>query len=147
MSKIQIPSVELIIDLHDRIIEQTGGASGIRSIDAIAGAWGRTESRMHYEPDMTVPAVAATFCMSIAKAHGFADGNKRAAYGAMSMVLSMNGFKLEAAPQAAVDAIVGAAAGDGNTEMLEEWVTAHATHDPIYQSHFDYDLSGPEVSP
>jgi len=146
MSTIQIPSVELIISLHDHVVEQTGGASGIRSLDAIAGAWGRTESRKFYEPDMTVPAVAATLGMSIAKAHGFADGNKRAAYGAMSMVLSMNGYVLSADPAAAVEAIVGAAAGDGDTEKLQEWVTAHATADPIYQSLFDYDLSGPEVS-
>jgi death-on-curing protein len=147
MSKIQLPSVEMIIDLHDRVVAQTGGAPGIRSIDAIAGAWGRTESRKFYEPDMTVPAAAATLSMSVAKAHGFADGNKRAAYGAMSMVLSMNGYALTADPAAAVEAIVGAAAGDGDTEKLQAWVTAHAAPDPIYQSLFDYDLSGPEVSP
>ena len=145
MPKIHIPSVELIVDLHDRIVDQTGGASGIRSLNAIAGAWGRTESRKFYEPDMTVPAVAATLGMSIAKAHGFADGNKRAAYGAMAMVLSMNGYALDASPEGAVEAIVGAAAGDGDTEKLQAWVTAHAAPDPIYQSLFEYDLNAPAV--
>jgi death on curing protein len=143
-SKVQIPSVEHIVEVHDRVLAMTGGASGVRSIDAIAGAWGRAEARRFYEPDMSATAAAATLAVSIAKAHGFVDGNKRAAYGALAMTLSLNGEKLHAGPDETVVMIIDAAAGDGSIDELAAWLDENAGPDPVYQKLFDYDLAGPE---
>ena len=139
----RLPDVDMLVSLHETVLERVGGASGIRSIDAIAGAWGRAATRLHYAPDTDIPVLAATLAVSIAKAHGFADGNKRTAYGAIAMTLAMNGYHLNAGPAETVEAIVAAAAGDGDPERLGAWLADHAAPDPVYRALFDYDLAGP----
>jgi death-on-curing protein len=137
--RIQIPTIQQIVDLHDLIVAKVGGATGIRSIDAIAGAWGRAETRVHYG-NVDVPGIAATIAVSIAKAHGFADGNKRAAYGAMTQTLALNGFALQAPAADAVTQIISAASGSGAPEDLADWLRDNAALDPVYAGLFTYDL-------
>lgn len=108
-----IPSVEQIISLHDHVVQATGGAKGIRSLDAIAGAWGRADTRRHYQGKVVAIELGATLAVSLAKAHGFVDGNKRAAYGALNLTLQMNGLQIAAETGVVVDMIVEAAQGDG----------------------------------
>lgn len=143
--RIQIPSVQQIVDLHDRIVSEVGGARGIRSTDAIAGAWGRAEARIFYG-EVDVWGAAATLAVSVAKAHGFADGNKRAAYGAMALTLALNGRSFELTPVAAVDLIVAAATGDGAPEALADALRAAGTVDPVYPALFRFDL-GQDLQP
>jgi len=145
-SRILIPSVDQIVALHDQVVARTGGASGIRSIEAIAGAWGRAETRRHYQDDVVAIELASTLGVSIAKAHGFVDGNKRAAYGALNLTLQMNGLKIGAEASATVWAMVEAAKGDGGTEDLEQWLSWVCRADPVYQALFDYDAAGPELT-
>ena len=50
------------------------------------------------------------------------DGNKRAAFVALSMFLDLNGIRLTANPKEAADIFFKAAAGELNEEDLTAWV-------------------------
>jgi death-on-curing protein len=145
-NRIQLPDINQISALHDRVMISTGGPLGVRSFDALAGAWARAQGREHFEEGVSPTQLAATLSVSIAKAHGFVDGNKRAAYGALSMSLSLNGIGIDAPTDEIVGKIVEAAAGDGSTGDLEDWLLTVTYQDPVYQALFDFDMSGPEVA-
>lgn len=144
--KIPVPSVAQIIDLHDCIVQRTGGAHGIRSMFAIESAWARTEAHQYYQAGITPIQVAATLCVSVAKAHGFVDGNKRAAYAALNLTLQFNGMQITAQNDDTVRKLISSAAGKGGPQELEAWLKENSQEDPVYQALFDYDAAGPESS-
>ena len=43
-----IPEMDLIVALHDRVVEEVGGPAGLRSPDALAGATGKAHAFRHY---------------------------------------------------------------------------------------------------
>jgi death-on-curing protein len=143
---ILLPTIDQVIALHDRTIAENGGGAGIRSRDVLESAWGTAESFGHYMGDVDAFQVAALLAVRITKGHGFVDGNKRAAYGALSLTLQLNGYVLGASTSETVEAIVKAASGDGGSGDFDEWLCEHCTKDPTYQALFDYDAAGPEVS-
>lgn len=138
---IRLPSIAQILALHDDMITRCGGSSGLRSLDALAGAWGRAESHGHYVPEADLAERAAVLTVSIAKAHAFSDGNKRAAYGALCMTLSLNGFTLGSAVAETRDRIIGAASERDAHEALAAWLRENISPDPVYQALFNYDAS------
>lgn len=139
-----VPRIEDVIHLHDIIVRDVGGAKGLRSRDALASALARVDLRMQYDPEITVVQVAACTAVSIAKSHAFSDGNKRAAYGAMRMVLAMNGRSLMADTDQSLQMIISAAT-QGDEELLAGWLEQDSPADPVYQALFDYDLDGPSA--
>jgi len=143
---ILLPDINHIIQLHDRIILATGGVEGLRSPDALASAWSRAEAIRFYDKGASTYEVAAGLCVSIAKAHAFVDGNKRAAYGALNLTLQMNSLKIEAQSDEVVDVIVSNASGNGRMEKLAAWLSVHCVADPVYQALFDFDARGPDPS-
>jgi len=77
------------------------------------------------EPD--VVELAATYAIAIARNHPFVDGNKRTAYVAMVLFLSLNGLAFRPADQAAaVITMLNMAAGDISDEDFTLWVRANA---------------------
>ncbi|MCE6958048.1 type II toxin-antitoxin system death-on-curing family toxin [Cereibacter sphaeroides] len=137
--------------LHDRIIERVGGASGLRDLNLLLGAWARVETSLFYDRDLDTIDVAARLAVSIVKAHAFVDGNKRAAHGALAMTFAMNGFHLSAAPEDTCRAIVAAAAAPDGVADFTAWLRGHARPDPVYQALFDHDRGlqqdGDDVDP
>lgn len=140
-----VPTVGQLVDLHDRTLSVTGGAAGLRSREGLEAGFARVEMKQQYFPDSDVCSVAALLCASLIKAHCFTDGNKRAAYGAMRMTLTMNGMDLFVPVDEAVSIIVDVASGALTEEDLTHWLHEHAVTDPVYGGLFEYDLLGPEV--
>lgn len=141
---VNIPDTNDVTFLHDTIVHQVGGAEGLRSRDALSSALGRIELRMQYDVEASVFDIAALTAVSVAKSHAFMDGNKRAAYGAMQMVLAMNGYIIQVDPAETMKMIV-AAATDGDDVSLSIWLARCAVQDPVYQALFDYDKGfGPD---
>ena len=60
----------------------------------------------------TLPEMAAAYLFHISQAHGFVDGNKRAALAAALAFLSINGYELDAAPDDLYGLCIAVAAGD-----------------------------------
>jgi death-on-curing protein len=119
-------SRKLILAVHDEMLARYGGASGIRDEGLLESALARPLNRTAYgEPD--IAELAALYAIAIARNHPFIDGNKRAAFGAMTLFLSLNGLDLEAPEVEAAAMTLNMAAHYVEDEEFTAWVAAHAT--------------------
>lgn len=125
MTDLYLPPIEAIIDLHSEWIEAFGGASGVRDRGALESSLGRAMQILTYEPESDIIAAAAAVCVSICRNHPFVDGNKRAAFGTLGVILGMNGFYLDVSEGEASATILALAAGDMPEEKFRAWVRAN----------------------
>ncbi len=117
-----------LLELHRRIIEQSGGAHGIRDLGLAESAL--AQPRMSFggtELYTTLAEKAAALCFSLVMNHPFVDGNKRIGHAAMETFLIMNGFELDAGVDDAESVILGLAAGELRRMPFTEWVAEHVT--------------------
>ena len=84
-------SVEEALELHRMLIERFGGSPGVRDLGLVESAIYRPQSG-YYE---TLSIQAAALLQSFAMNHAFIDGNKRVAFAAAAVFLSVNGFRIE----------------------------------------------------
>ena len=118
-----------ILELHDRIIEITGGAKGIRDIRALESAINQprqTFDRTDLYPDII--AKAAVLCFLLVMNHPFVDGNKRIGHAAMETFLILNGFEIESSIDEQEKIILELADGRLDREELTAWLNNHIIH-------------------
>lgn len=113
---------ELILLLHEDIISETGGATGVRDEGLLESALARPLNRFAYEGVSDVIELAATYAVAIASNHPFIDGNKRSAFMALGLFLEDNGFQLFAEPDDATEAMMAAARGETTIKALTAWL-------------------------
>ena len=66
-----------VVELHRRVIEQSGGADGVRDLGGVESAV--AQPQMTFGGDQLYPTIeskAAALCFSLVTNHPFADGNK-----------------------------------------------------------------------
>ncbi len=80
-------TTETVIVIHDILIEETGGAAGLRDAGALESAIMRPQIG-YYDG---IIEEAAALMESLAINHPFVDGNKRIALAAADAFLRMNG--------------------------------------------------------
>ncbi|KXB09096.1 death-on-curing protein [candidate division MSBL1 archaeon SCGC-AAA385M11] len=122
-------SLPEILELHDRIIETTGGARGIRDIRALESAINQprlTFDRTDLYP--TIIAKAAALCFFLVMNHPFVDGNKRIGHAAMETFLILNGFEIEASIDEQEKIFLDLASGKLNREEFTSWLNKHVIH-------------------
>ena len=85
------PSIHEAIALHDALIEEFGGAHGIRDEGALASAIMRPQ--MGYYDNLIEEAAA--LLESLTMNHPFLDGNKRTALAATDVFLGLNGHYID----------------------------------------------------
>ena len=122
-------SLAEIFELHDRIIETTGGARGIRDIRALESAINQprlTFDRTDLYPNIV--AKAAAVCFFLVMNHPFVDGNKRIGHAAMETFLILNGFEIEASIAEQENIIIDLASGKLNREEFTSWLNKHFIH-------------------
>lgn len=117
------PSV--ILAVHDELIAEHGGSAGIRDRGLLDSALARPLNLAAYaKPDHA--DLAACYGIGIAKNHPFVDGNKRTAFVAVELFLTLNGWKLTASDTDAVIAMLAVAAGKLDATGFAEWIRRHA---------------------
>lgn len=117
-----------LIELHRRIIEQSGGADGLRDLGLAESAL--AQPRMSFGGTELYPTLeekAAALCFSLVMNHPFVDGNKRIGHAAMETFLMMNGFEMNADIDDSESTILRLAAGDLDRRGFLEWVVTHVT--------------------
>jgi death-on-curing protein len=115
-----------VLDLHRRVIEQSGGADGVRELGGVESAVAQPQMSFGGEELYpTIESKATALCFSLVMNHPFVDGNKRIGHAAMETFLVMNGCELIADVDNAERVILTLAAGDLSREELLEWVTSH----------------------
>jgi death on curing protein len=115
-----------VLELHRRVIAQSGGADGVRDIAALESAIAQPQMAfggMELYP--TIENKAAALCFSLVMNHPFVDGNKRVGHAATETFLVLNGWELAAAVDHAEKTIVDLAAGNSSREEIVAWVRSH----------------------
>lgn len=121
------PPLQAVLDLHGELLVEHGGAPGIRDLGALEASLARPYQIIAYgDGRVTIFDLAAAVCASICRNHPFVDGNKRAAFVGLGLVLGLNGFELDVAERAAADTILSLAAGTLSEEALRDWIAEHA---------------------
>ena len=85
------------IELHLRVIEQSGGLAGIRDLGMLESALAQPLMTLGGEelyPTLAEKASALGF--SLIKNHPFIDGNKRIGHAVIEVFLVLNGYEIEA---------------------------------------------------
>lgn len=118
MRSLVLPPIAAVIDLHAALIEEHGGAPGLRDRGALEASLAR--------PPITVFDLAAAVCFSICRNHPFVDGNKRIAFGALGMVLGLNGLYLDVAERDAAEMVLALAAGTLKEDAFRDWVAENS---------------------
>ena len=115
-----------LLELHRRIIEQSGGADGIRDLGLAESALAQPQMSFG-EADLypTLAEKAAALCFSLVMNHPFVDGNKRIGHAAMETFLILNGFELTADVDESEWVILQLAAGQLEREPFTEWVVSY----------------------
>ena len=124
------PSEESLLVLHDRSIALHGGAPGLRDGGLLSSALARPANLFHYEGVDDICVLAATYLVAVASNHPFADGNKRAAFLAMSLFLRLNGWRLVAEQAEAAKAVLAVAAGHRDIGEIANWIRARSIEQP-----------------
>lgn len=121
------PPLEAIIDLHADLLGEHGGASGLRDRGALEMSFARPQQIMAYaDGHVTVFDLAAALCASILRNHPFIDGNKRAGFLALGMMLGMNGLVLDVSEREAAEVILALAAGTLSEDEFRTWVSRNS---------------------
>ena len=112
-------TLDEVLRIHDVLIREFGGASGVRDLGLVESALLRPQTG--YYADLIEEAAA--LWESLAMNHGFVDGNKRVAYACLELFLQMNGVDVTAANDEAETFIYRhLEAGTFRKDVLEEWL-------------------------
>lgn len=119
-------SLAEVLNLHDRVISETGGGAGLRDLGALESALAQPRQTFGGE-DLypTLPAKAAALGFSLIMNHPFVDGNKRIGHAAMEAFLMLNGFEIRATVDDAEAEILAVAAGERRREAFLSWLERH----------------------
>jgi len=111
------------LELHRRIITQSGGAAGVLNLGALESAL--PQPQMTFAGNDLYPTVAdkaAALGFSLIQNHPFVDGNKRVGHASMEVFLVLNGFEISASTAEQEQIILSVASGTLNQESLMAWL-------------------------
>ena len=117
-----------IVDLHQALLAQTGGATGIRDLGMRESALAQPRATFggtDLHPTLVQKAAALGFSLTLN--HPFVDGNKRVAHAAMEVFLLLNGLDLNATIDEQERVMLDLADGRITREQLIFWLENHAT--------------------
>ena len=111
--------------LHERLLAEHGGLSGLRDEGLLESALARPQHLLAYgDPDLF--DLAASYAHGLARNHPFLDGNKRIAFMAAYVFLYRNGHRLIAPETDTVAIMLDLAAGRIDEADLAGWLRQNA---------------------
>ncbi len=100
-----------VLAIHAELLDRFGGPDGVRDEGMLRSALDRARNRFAYEePAPDIPALAAAYAEGIVGNHPFLDGNKRTGFVAAYVFLGINGLRLTAPEEDAVERTLALAA-------------------------------------
>ena len=115
-----------VVDLHRRLLEATGGASGIRDFGALESAIAQPKATFEgVDLHPTLVEKAAALGFSLVQGHAFVDGNKRVGHAAMETFLILNGTEIDAPVDDQERLMLDLAAGRIGRNHLVDWLRQH----------------------
>ena len=116
-----------VLHIHEGVLAQTGGLSGIRNLSALESALSQPKASAggaDAYPSLVEKAAALGY--SLCSNHPFIDGNKRVAHAAMEIFLLLNGKEISASVDDQERLMLGIASGSVGREQLVAWLEAHS---------------------
>ena len=117
--------------LHAESLAEFGGSSGMRDEGLFESALERARMRWAYQPESSIPELAACYGFGLAKSHAMLDGNKRLGFLAIGVFLRANGYRLSADRTEAVVVMEDVAAGRLDERGLAAWIQNHVSPDQL----------------
>lgn len=115
-----------VLDLHRRVMEQSGGATGLRDLGMLESAIAQprqTYAGVDLYPSLAAKAAALGF--SLIQNHPFVDGNKRVGHAALEVMLVLNGAELSATVDTSEQLILDIASGKTDRAAFTSWIESH----------------------
>jgi len=111
-----------VLQIHHQLIENYGGAHGLRDKGLLESAVFRPQIGYYN----TITEEAAALMESLANNHPFLDGNKRIAFAAAHTFLLVNRYDLEVRPLTAYEFMMHSIArGEFRFGPILEWINNH----------------------
>ena len=124
MGRVEFLTLDEVLALHERLLAEFGGRTGVRDLGLLESALYRPRSGYYQD---TIEMASALF-ESLLMNHCFVDGNKRVAFFSTDVFSRMNGWKIETPTRKAYDFIVkGLERGLIDRETLESWLRKAVT--------------------
>lgn len=121
-----LPALDHVLLLHKKLIEQTGGADGVRDLGLIESALQRAYAAFGgVEAHPGVIGKAAAVGCGLTQNHGFIDGNKRIGMASMLLILRRNGIALSYTQDELVQLGLSVAQGKTDVPQVREWIENH----------------------
>ena len=114
-----------VVEIHEFVIEaqELQGMARDKSVEAIIG---RIDNRIAYGMIRDPFELAACYACYLSIGHAFHDANKRTAFAAMDVCLSLNGILLDYDATEIGALIVKAAQGIVDESELADWLRSRA---------------------
>jgi death-on-curing protein len=117
---------QAVIAMHDELIAEHGGDSGLRDPGLLSASLARPQHLFTYSDSASLFELAAAYAFGLAKNHAFVDGNKRIALAVIDVFLRLNGYELVAAEEESVIKINDLVEGIENQETIAAWIAANS---------------------
>jgi death on curing protein len=118
---------DTVLALHEELLAEFGGLSGVRDEGSLASALARPENFFAYG-NPSIFDLAASYGFGLVKNHPFVDGNKRIGFTVAVLFLEINGCRFQAAEADAVVRTLALAAGKMSEAAYAEWLKANSKH-------------------
>ena len=119
-------SIDEVIEIHWRVVQQTGGLQGIRDQGSLESSV--MQPLQSFGDQDLYPSLiekAAALGYFLIQNHPFLDGNKRVGHAALETVLILNGYELSAGVDKQESVVLDVARGELRREEFTEWVQRH----------------------
>lgn len=116
---------ETVLALHEQLLAEFGGSTGVRDVGLLESALGRPETRFAYATP-TLCELAAACAFGLVKNHPFVDANKRIGFAVAVVFLEVNGYRFEAEEVDATLRTLALAAGELTEADYAAWLQANS---------------------
>lgn len=112
-----------VLIIHEKLIEEFGGSTGVRDINLLESALARPFSGFGDVEFYPTPAQkAAALVESVVVNHPFIDGNKRTGYVLMRLMLMLYGKDINATQTEKYDFVIKIASGIISLTAIIDWI-------------------------
>lgn len=112
------------LGIHEMMLSQHGGLSGVRDEGLLLSAIAKPQNHFAYGCE-SLTVMAASYAAGIVLNHPFLDGNKRTGFMTAATFLDMNGLELTASEESTVQQTVSLASGQLTEEGYADWLSAN----------------------
>ena len=115
-----------VIELHQRLLAQSGGGSGLRDLGLLESALAQPRATFDgTDLHQTIAEKAAAVGFALIANHPFVDGNKRIGHAVMEVFLVLNGHEIDASVDDQERVILAVASGHLDRAGLSQWLKSH----------------------